>query len=1019
MYAICSTGVYISSNYLASWAATTTTFVRQEVSSSCLSYDGTYAIVSEYPGYIYYSTNYGASFTYTTQYYGSWVGVSCSTNGQIMVAAALDNYIYISYNHGTTLTYTQSPLYAAWTSVSMSSNSSYILATAESEAVYVSSNLGVTWSTPLTAAYYYKGSAVSSMGMYMYVVTEGNGVYISSNYGVSFSLTAPTLSSLSFTSVACSGDGSVVVICAPYNPIYISINYGKDFIASTSPSLDWTDITTTFSGTTIVSAAYGSGVYVGTLYYDPTVSPTLPPTQPPSQLPTLGPTQLPTLSPTLSPSELPTINPTASPTVLPTTTAPSAIPTAYPSSYPTSRPTPTPKPSRAPTPYPTPATYVTYTANITLYNVSSAGGVTVDDDGGGGVTLDSNTILALSATTAECSGLGVADIAYLMVTNVTIITTTTTMTTMRTATLNHAHTVERVHKHQRENSPRRLQSASPPPTFSPTPTPLQYYEMVAIFEFYISSTTPTQAEDYYTSYTNILLENIEAGVYNTVLYAQSISYNAPATIHTKALGVGFSEYEYVHPFDDDANSGGGGGGIYQANLLTMAIVLPSVLLFVVSVMVMSLRAPHLSSLNELNSLMGEMGDVVVRCVTISLSLSLTISYSQNIVSYSSAQFAAMLLMLVARGMVMFFWAMVMVFVLAASAGRKGGGSKAAGGREGSVSTLGSEPHANTQSESRGHGHTASFDTITTSPSLIMLLHPAAMTSKLEVTVYGVLVTLSLLDVSFTRYLPWIRTEDTSMYYGYPSVFMMRLCMYGMFITHFVQSLAVLVRVSSDGGRGGDSDGDGDALTHTQQQESYLLLAITLFNVLRGFVTLMLSMQIVVYQKDKLMVVSEGDMAALSRFVGAYGDNPLPPPPPASSSSPSSVGGGASPGGSVVAGRGRKKTLTLLPGRLSQMLFGKSGVVNGSSADAASVVDSQASTVNVADEDANRRIGGAGGRGGDLPLFIGGREGRWSSTEMSSISGIVGDDGQSYLDDRGIRFSTALPYADETVEVSLS
>eukprot|EP01031_Cornospumella_fuschlensis_P035110 gene35110-42525_t len=212
----------------------------------------------------------------------------------------------------------------------------------------------------------------------------------------------------------------------------------------------------------------------------------------------------------------------------------------------------------------------------------------------------------------------------------------------------------------------------------------------------------------------------------------------------------------------------------------------------------------------------------------------------------------------------------------------------------------------------------------------------------------------------------------------------------MFATQFIQSLAVMVRVAADGS---NRDRDGDGLTETQQQESYLLLALTLFNLLRGFVTLMLSMQIVVYQRDKLMVVSEGDMVALSRFVNVYGDNPPPPP----STSPSSVGGDMSSPGSSS----RKKTLQLLPGSLSQFLFG----TGNSASKAPSVVDSQASTV---------KMQGGGEHIGDFPMYVG-REGRWSSAEVSSISGMP-DDGLSYFDDRGIRFSTALPYADETVEV---
>jgi hypothetical protein len=142
-------------------------------------------IISNYP--IFYSSNYGTSFSYvfvSPAINTRWRSSSMSSSGQYAIAcsygvlyANIPNKIYYSNTYGATWTVSNSPSLVNWVSVSMSSSGQYALAgtastTATGNNIYYSSNYGVDW-TLINV----DGPDASSVSI------SGNGQYAFSLFG--------------------------------------------------------------------------------------------------------------------------------------------------------------------------------------------------------------------------------------------------------------------------------------------------------------------------------------------------------------------------------------------------------------------------------------------------------------------------------------------------------------------------------------------------------------------------------------------------------------------------------------------------------------------------------------------------------------------------------------------------------------------------------------------------------------------------------------------------------------------
>jgi len=227
-------GVYKSSNSGSSFSSLIST--SNPYRNIAMSSNGQYVyITSNSPAYLYYSSNYGTSFTQSSV--GSNIsGLACDSTGQnVFVLDWSAGYIWKSSNYGVSFTkITSGGVNIANLCYSSSTNKLY----------YCSSSSGYVYIYNLNNSTYvsYKpgsgincsGTAVSSDGQHIYIcysIVTSNQVYYSSNGGSSWS-------SVSLGSVAgqaniyCSSDGQYVYK-AVNNILWYSSNFGVNWSSIT------------------------------------------------------------------------------------------------------------------------------------------------------------------------------------------------------------------------------------------------------------------------------------------------------------------------------------------------------------------------------------------------------------------------------------------------------------------------------------------------------------------------------------------------------------------------------------------------------------------------------------------------------------------------------------------------------------------------------------------------------------------------------------------------------------------
>jgi hypothetical protein len=269
----------------------TTTWIQNSLNIDCysisLSSSGQYQTIGSF-GYIYTSSDYGASWTPNTNAPSNdvyWQSVSLSSSGQYQTAVIGGGGIYTSSNYGQTWNNNNNASTTEyWSSISLSSSGQYQTAVITEGGIYTSSNYGQTWNrtTPNLIKNWFSVS-VSSCGQYQtaVIVTPSgslvfNGsIYTSCDYGKSWiqNISAPTNVSWYSVSLSSSGQYQTAVIYSGWEgninsgAIFISSDYGQTWnICSALTNVNWYSVSISSSGQYQVAAGSGVGIYTSSNY---------------------------------------------------------------------------------------------------------------------------------------------------------------------------------------------------------------------------------------------------------------------------------------------------------------------------------------------------------------------------------------------------------------------------------------------------------------------------------------------------------------------------------------------------------------------------------------------------------------------------------------------------------------------------------------------------------------------------------------------------------------------------------
>jgi len=230
-----------------------------------MSGDGSKQMVAVFNGYVYYSSNYGQTWTEkfnSNAYY--WASLCSSNDFSKVFGGGSSTNIFRTTNYGDTFA-SSGTNYNNWASCAMSSSTSLIVYGGISYAPVKSTDGGVTWSTFGGGAYGAVGIVVSSDGTKIAMLAKENTnnkmvPQISTDSGASF--TVGTLVK-NWKKIAASSDLSKLVAITGDEYLYISTNGGTTWTAKlTDAARTWTGVCCSSDFTTIVAVADNDYIYV-------------------------------------------------------------------------------------------------------------------------------------------------------------------------------------------------------------------------------------------------------------------------------------------------------------------------------------------------------------------------------------------------------------------------------------------------------------------------------------------------------------------------------------------------------------------------------------------------------------------------------------------------------------------------------------------------------------------------------------------------------------------------------------
>ena len=207
-----------------------------------MSVTGQYQSAAVENGYIYYSWDYGVTWTPSNAFSATYINISMSASGQYQSASVNPGNIWRSSDYGVTWTsMIVNGSSKNWRVVCMSASGRYRSACANDSYIWYSSDYGDTWTQQTTpaAVKYYNGLCMSASGRYQTALVQSGNIWRSSDYGVNWiEVVSPNIPDINqnWQFVAMSSTGQYQTACVSGGLLYYSIDYGVNWTKLTTPT---------------------------------------------------------------------------------------------------------------------------------------------------------------------------------------------------------------------------------------------------------------------------------------------------------------------------------------------------------------------------------------------------------------------------------------------------------------------------------------------------------------------------------------------------------------------------------------------------------------------------------------------------------------------------------------------------------------------------------------------------------------------------------------------------------------
>ena len=259
--------LYTSTDSGATWQerSPVTTLTARNWRSITSSADGTKLAAVVASGYIYTSTDSGATWTQR----GSsniWQAITSSTDGTKLAAARYGEYIYTSTDSGATwTTNSNSSGIQNWRSITSSADGTKLAAVATGGYISTSTDAGATWTTNSNSSSQQNWYAITSSadGTKLAAAAFNGMIFTSTNAGITWATNSNSSGSRGWHSITSSADGiKLAAVVAQGGYIYTSSDSGSNWTQSVF-SDHWYSITSSTDGMKLAVGVYGGNIHTG------------------------------------------------------------------------------------------------------------------------------------------------------------------------------------------------------------------------------------------------------------------------------------------------------------------------------------------------------------------------------------------------------------------------------------------------------------------------------------------------------------------------------------------------------------------------------------------------------------------------------------------------------------------------------------------------------------------------------------------------------------------------------------
>lgn len=214
-------------------------------------------------GYIYTSIDGGVTWVeQTTSNMQNWSDLASSIDGNTLVAVEYDGYIHVSIDAGASWMPSISAMMRPWQAATVSGDGSKIVAAESGGYIYVSVNGGGTWAAKVAAgARSWRRIAMTPDGTRIFAIDVNGYIYVSTDGGEAW--TAITVAGTrKWQDIACSSNGLRVVAVVDGGYVYTSNDGGVTWVERVAPTaVKWHDVSSSSDGLKLVAVVNDGYVY--------------------------------------------------------------------------------------------------------------------------------------------------------------------------------------------------------------------------------------------------------------------------------------------------------------------------------------------------------------------------------------------------------------------------------------------------------------------------------------------------------------------------------------------------------------------------------------------------------------------------------------------------------------------------------------------------------------------------------------------------------------------------------------